>query len=73
MAKLPTTITGLIGQRLKEADAIPALKGGALCSIAIALFTLTVAIPANWIDWFRWPLYLMFLAGLPRIILTLLK
>lgn len=73
MPKKQQRILDLIGQNLAQADGAPALRSAGLSAIAIALFSTTVALPAEWLPWFRWPLYGMFLAGMPRTVITLIR
>ena len=55
------------GQALVENKAPGVLKGGLASGVAIALLSVTHAVPNEWELWVQWPLFGLFVIGLLRL------
>jgi len=56
-----------LGQALVNGQAPGALKGGVGAGLAVALLSVTHAVPEEWEHWVQWPLYVLFVVGIVRI------
>jgi len=73
MPKKQDKVRDALAEQLNSIEGKPAAKGGALCTLAIFLFTTLAGIPAEWKMWFQWPIFTVFLAGLARASVALLR